>query len=107
MSSGEPSEVIDSLVLQFGDLRIGITVRNTGSTTSEGHRLQVVSGAASDFSLVSGEATVAASLPLADSTVVTSELEQAAIAASTPAEFAGLGTWISESVSNSPSWVKS
>lgn len=90
MSSSESGELVDSLVLQFGDLQIGITVRNTGSATSESHRLQVVSGAASDFSLVSGEATHASALPLADSTVVTSELEQAAISATTSPELAAL-----------------
>lgn len=90
MSSSESGELVDSLVLQFGDLQIGITVRNTGSATSGSHRLQVVSGAASDFSLVSGEATHASALPLADSTVVTSELEQAAISATTSSELAAL-----------------
>ena len=39
---------------------------------------------------MSGEATPASTLPVADSTVVTSELEQAAIAAVTPAALAGL-----------------
>ena len=88
MSSGEPGDIIDSLVVQFGDLQLSITVRNTGIGASGSHRLQIVSGATPEFSLVSGEATPASTLPVADSTVVTSELEQAAIAAVTPAALA-------------------
>lgn len=90
MSSAEPGDIIDSLVVQFGDLQLSITVRNTGTGASGSHRLQIVSGATPEFSLVSGEATPASTLPVADSTVVTSELEQAAIAAVTPAALAGL-----------------
>ena len=34
MSSAEPGDVIDSLVVQFGDLQLSITVRNTGTGAS-------------------------------------------------------------------------
>lgn len=90
MGSTGAEDIVDSLVLQIGSLQIGITVRNTDSEGSDNHRIQVLTGAASDFSLVSGEATLASSLPVADSTVVTSELEVAAIAADTPAALAAL-----------------
>ncbi len=90
MGSTGAEDIVDSLVLQIGSLQIGITVRNTDSEGSDNHRIQVLTGAASDFSLVSGGATHATSLPLADSTVVTSELEEAAIAAVTPGDLAAL-----------------
>ena len=39
MSSAEPGDIIDSLVVQFGDLQLSINVRNTGTGASGSHRL--------------------------------------------------------------------